>query len=90
MIGYWKKSLAVRLLAILALCLVLSRASMGADVTSAPSKVAALNKILYGVHKFRVPNSAAPIISGKDGLNLYMLHRFIRSSSPSPRAITRP
>jgi hypothetical protein len=42
-------------------------------------KVAALNKVIYEAHGFSVPPSDAPIISGKNALDLYMLHRFLAS-----------
>jgi hypothetical protein len=44
---------------------------------SSAEKVAALNKVIYETHGFSVPSSSAPIISGKDALDLYMLHRFL-------------
>jgi hypothetical protein len=49
-----------------------------AEGKDAPAdQVAAMNKVIYGTHQFSVPASDAPIISGKDALNLYLLHRFI-------------
>jgi hypothetical protein len=41
--------------------------------------VHALNHVVFGVHKFRVPASAAPVISGADAIDLYVLHRVVKS-----------
>ena len=46
---------------------------------SPEAKIAALNKVIFQTHGFAVPGSAAPIISGKDGLDLYLLHRFLKT-----------
>jgi regulator of sirC expression with transglutaminase-like and TPR domain len=54
------------------------RTQVGAEAP-ARAQAEAMSRVIFQAHGFGRPDTSAPIISGKNGLNLYMLHRFIKT-----------